>query len=313
MVRICPKCKEKLGSLDFYFCGNCGSALPEEFKSARVLHKRVLTPDLKKSDENLGIQLKEVFQRVSHILNVKQILVLFLGLAVIGIPAYFGYKYFSSRSSGLTINPNVQRNISSDSRNSFSLDVPLKAHLFGSDKITEIIPEDIDIYFEAHDFEGFSKLFSRFDSYYYEITEKLREVAGDHFSVIAKVKDENDLSWALVMLPTEAGEDNNNVEFEDFEWVKTEIVGNFLVVANDQELVEAIKATKNKTTKSLEQNTSYASVKNTMPKSGKIKILVFSKNGEEYVNYLTKAGLEDDLEMILESFRNSGLKFAVIL
>ncbi|OGC70191.1 hypothetical protein A2415_00780 [candidate division WWE3 bacterium RIFOXYC1_FULL_39_7] len=315
MARICPNCKNKLGVFDYYFCSNCGETLSVDQLNTDASFKKVINfvPPKRKGAEFVN-NLKPVFQQVSHVINLKLILAVLLALIAIGFPTYVLIEKFQL-GKGLNLKRDVSDSIDltgiGASQNSLKLSLNLKSHVFGTDKIAEYIPYDIDLYVEGQDLHKLGELLSESDPYYTDLVNSLQKDFGVHFAIFAK-ETEGQINWGLVLIPLDStGE--VNLDISEYSWLKAARVEGAYVISNNETMLLSVNEAKAKISRNLQMHPKYILSKNALPKSGQFYILALTPKGKEFVSQLDKSIKAPDLfRNVVNSYSKSNLDDVVV-
>lgn len=314
MVRICPKCNKKLGSNDYYFCSGCGEKLPENLCKVNSTVRRVIDfqPEKKEHKEFLA-NLKPVFGKVSDTLNLQGMLAaFFISVIIVGIFLIVIY-YFDNLSLVKLDDKDTEEKSSRQivSKNAASdLDTNFKSHIFGSDKIADFAPGNLDVYIEAHDLTELLDLFLQVNGDYEDFGKELKEIASDHFSVLITKKGD-DYIWTIITLNKGLLTDDD-IKIPKLDWLNVEKVGEALIVSTDPEEIENVKDTKEGVRTSLNQNSSYITAMRGIPKSGQVFIMTFSPEGKEFMKEISELSLPENLKKVVDSYNKISNEFIVI-
>lgn len=312
MERVCPECKYNLGSNDINFCSNCSKELPESLVIPSKNHRReILFEQENKEKISIIKLLAEPIRNFLHIINIKQLLVIFGALTVLGVPGYFLYTRLNyGEPLQLSVQPKDPNYVNPN--NVVSVETEYITHIFGADKITKYVPYDVDYYFEAHDLKAFASQLVSLDPFYEEYISELQEYTTDHFAFfVQELNDER--YFTFILFPDDAVLGGELPDLPDYEWLTVARVGAALVLTTRPEVVQEVTDVYKGMSKSVDQNAVFASAKSTSPKSGKVFMVTFTDAGRDYLKSYSNPNISEDMKKVLEKYKGQNSNNLVVL
>lgn len=192
MVRICPNCKENLGSFDHYFCTSCGFILPIDIQQPDAKSVRIadFAREPKKLHE-LNPTFKAITQNIPELLNKK--LFIMVGSALVLMLVFIGS--FSRIQSILSLKNqevaptksamNATPPVMSDLFAVTELNLDLVAGNFATSLYPQYLPFNVEIVIEGYDLDTFGKFFASINSQLAPLTDLLNGKTDGHFVLFA--------------------------------------------------------------------------------------------------------------------------------
>lgn len=307
MNRICPFCKENLGTIGNYFCYACGEKLPQKLTQDDVRQKK---PDLVTPE----FIVKNEFSKAPLILIKVSVLLL------VALGAVYAFSVFRKAAPIGARKVNVENQVitqaSKEGVIKFNLDLPQAD--FSNTAFAALAPHDSDIYVEGADLMSFITRFTNLDKNLLilgsrvklsDISENLR---GRYaiFSVQKEASTGSEIrDWGVIAKPKSIG------MVEKIEGIKEAsssitIVDDYIVYTSTSSVLKEIKDVRNKVALSLALNSKYASAKNSLPKSGKLFVLLLNNTSQsDAAVYATKplfnAKFKELIDILVSKDKNS--------
>ncbi len=281
MDRICPSCKENLSTIGDYFCYKCGAKLPPELTASDVrVGKTSLTPP--------KFIFKEEFIKIPAIAKKILLLPLLILLVVLG---YFFFQKLISRKVEITSNVQVQ----GASDQVIKTEVDLPETTFGAANLVNLVPSNVDLFIEG---KGLTRLLSAFtkiksDSQIPSTNLKVSDIDNlmeSSYVIFSKTYEATSgakaRAWGL------ASKSKNEEKVKELMGSTKEatwsirLIKDYVVVSNDKGLFKEVGDSLDRVSLNLGLNSRYASAKNSLPKSGKLFILILTKTASNELKEL---------------------------
>ncbi|MFZ5424511.1 MAG: hypothetical protein ACOZAO_01805 [Patescibacteria group bacterium] len=305
MSRVCSNCNSTLGNYDSFFCSECGNLLPENV--VRIdpgLRTKVFEPQYQKVASKHSNNLNKVFNKST----VKLFLTL-LPLFLLAVVLYLGIPFINALINTKTLSVELVElptNLSV-----IEVENDLHEDFFGADLIDSYVPFDADLYVEINDLQGVLNSYVQDTSLGDDFSKEFLSQVSDHFAIFAIV-DESNVSWGAVFIPNSPDEIATLVNSVENSTWKFKLIGNRLIVANNDQIFNEVEAVSTKLSRSLSLNPSYARVKAVLPKSGKSLIMFVGDEGFQSLNTINPNSVTPEMLDIINLVAESNLQAVVI-
>jgi hypothetical protein len=186
----------------------------------------------------------------------------------------------------------------------------LQTDIFGGDQIQEAVVYGADVYIETH---SFSKIISTLFGTESSIRSQLSVVLPyvfDH-SALVGVKGENKYSWLAVFILKDQGISNDVLSGSGLEY-EYEIIGKYLLVSSDKDLLNETKGVVSNTSRNLTQNPLFAINKSRKPGNGRILIYVKGASGRELLGRASDLIKEQNILDLYNKFLENSEDYIVV-
>ena len=322
MKRICPFCNYNLTPASVYFCENCGSVLPKEFRSqsmGSVFENREISKEDKEKKKNRDLKNSSNYRQSK---NNKEKLILFL-VAICFVIALGGLifllirdvKFFSSNSfeNRLTSSPKetAQKEVQTQKENSAEdnclyLGLNLSSGPFWRNNVLSYVPYDADFYIEINDASTLNSYFSFLGGEFFTLSEILRDNIKSSYSAF-HIKKGSDSDWVIVVFPND-----ESFQVREFENIFTDLVDGALVISSKPDLIEEVKMVKSEISKNISMHPLFISAKPFIANEGQVFMLKIAPDADIVIDNVIKETLSDDFRLIMKSFRDSEKSYLVI-
>lgn len=302
--RICPKCHQKLGSYDNYFCSNCGIELEEASNDSSTLKSKIYYASnfLEKQSKFALPKITFTKKNLRLILSV----ILILGM---GIGLRYGLvlidKYVLQVPDQEVATPIAYPGTVLD------LDLPLESDFFGSDQVFEYVPSYVSSYIEVHDLVSFAQQYTNIAQISPELLQLLQNNVNDHF-IIYSFTIGTDTHWVYMFIPKNVNELAPIANsFYDPYW-KVRIVEDRLVVTSNENVFGAIEDAKKGLILNIALNSKFSRLTADLPKEGKILVTFLSSASKEHYINFDDAVFNDAFAELLQTVLSEGTDALVI-
>ncbi len=317
MVRICPFCRSKLGLYDRYFCTSCGNTLPAELTESKRYEKKVIEHEDAKVFHGPKIDLKKIIYPL--LLLVSTVTLAFVWYSLL-LPPIIGRTLTYTLQKNAEVLKTVEQGIPGKtvvtpavitSQNVITPSCSFSSGSLIDPDLEKLVPYDVDLYMESDDPKAFLRGLidsgivsdSKFKAFY--DAQKVNFLGPAGFFV---TKYSSGYIYGIAfMLKDVSGKDKLSGEYN------ISFSGNYAVLVTDKSAMEEIKDVVDGLGKNLALNPIYASAKLTLPKEGKLFILPITKNGRGFLFQLLDKNLTGEMSVIVNSFLDSKLDYAVVL
>ena len=284
MVRICPKCKEKIRSKEALFCFYCGSRLDSKKTIEEENLVSIKVDDLDRSDAGSTVSGKG---------KIKSLIIFFCPILLLLIVlAYFVFNIFSYRGGeSLEVAVPVEETQSKLSKSFVDVVVNMPSGDLDYMFFANNSPLGVDVFFVLRNPEKFWVEYVE-ESSPVEL-EEITDLTASEVSSFLKEKFAlifREDSWAF-FVEIEKNKDFvqekvENISLQDLNDINVEVVGNLLVVSNDVSLMEEIGNVSSGVSLSLAKDAFFVESVRNLPNNG--VSLIFYRNVESVKKVLNK-------------------------
>ncbi len=279
MNRICPFCKENLGTIGNYFCYSCGGKLPHELTQDDVRQKKsdLVTPEFIVKNELSKVPL--ILLKFSALLLV----------VLAGLYFFSTLRKAKPLPKKIGIDNVTSTQVSKEGAIKFNLNLPQAD--FSSQAFASLVPHDSDIYVEGADLMSFIIGFTSIDKDLLMPGSNIKlsdlsEVLQGHYAIFSVQNESSSGSkvrnWGVVVKPKDIGIAGKIVGIKESTSSVT-ILDDYIVFTSNHLMLKEIKDARNKVALSLALNSKYASAKNSLPKTGKLFVLLLNNTSQSDV------------------------------
>ena len=288
LKRTCPNCLEALTDFDNFFCTYCGKKVsPDLVLSPPALKVKTY----KLSTLTLGTRLRGMFRSKSNSSNTdiglatlkplskeqiphnKMTYVLFyiliafgVGFLAIYIKTNFLYSYKDKEVQ------EAQKIFA----NTVDLGLDFESNVFGSDFITDYIPQQSILYIESHDSHAFVKELVNNNSFNANLIKGASELVHKHFVMFA-YEINNKVEWGFVFIPKDIEVVSAiTKEYALPKWHLAMVEEN-LIIASSVEIFDIIKNAKAESIPNISLNANYVKSIGNVQRSGQVLVILLSR------------------------------------
>jgi len=285
MNRVCPTCKQDLGTIGNYYCFKCGTKLPTQLTTVDVRMNKYgsVVPEFTTKNELNKKAVKKVG---------KYMLAIPIGLAIATAVYFFLFK-----GGILTSSQNSQKGSQTDAENRV---IPTTADLpqtiFGERALTNFVPSTADIYVEGKNLSIFLDQFTNIGedasllgtSFKVSQIDDLIETQYAIFSKLEKTGDKEERVWALISKSKNEESVKTIVEATKEATWSARLIDGYVVVSNSKVLFDEVSDAKDKVILNLSLNSKFAMAKNSLPTEGKLFVLLLTDSAQESLKELSE-------------------------
>ncbi len=323
-TRICPNCRSYLGNNDYYFCSSCGTALDSNLAQplnvVRVTDYRFRPQVHSKYLHELVVRFREKMsekepRRIAFLVLTAAAVIIYTFL-LIGFLQKFpnvGSMLLGSSEPKLSEEKNgVIPEALIPFPNSLSIS-SINSEIvgqFGSDSITTYVPKRAEVYAECFCLKNASRTLLQSSSYN-DLIQQFAPNLGNHFALFG-VKDEDDWEGAGIFTVEDKGEVEKLLEDLEIEDVSVELVGDKLVVATSDDLIDEIKDSGEQLALNITQSSIFAASRAKLPKEGLGIILFLTPESKGVLKVIDEFTTIAEFKTLVEELSKSSYNELVI-
>jgi len=310
--RTCPVCKSELNLNDIFFCSSCGNVLPDNLQLKKLSMRNV--KEVEAPDAKVVVVVKSI-KKVSKSLvdksNLRNVSVVAGIFILLCAALYLAVRLTFPNVSKLTknieiIKPKVTqpKGTSKTYKNTLVMDLTLKNGSLGQKGVYDYVPFDVDFYSEFNGFESLKTYFGFVSKDLVTLVDNLSDKSP--FYAVFSMSKNKIRGWVLLIFST------NTVNNEDYKSLAVRKIGGALVISDNAQLVDEVKASKDGSAKSLALNPFFISMRFLLPTEGKAFIFTPIEGSKAVLQELLGKTSSDELKSIIETFKSNGSNYLVI-